>query len=454
MSIQSEIERISQAKTDIHSAIESKGVTVPDDTLISEMAPYIQQIREAGTVVTSVSNIGPDESGNAQLKNLRIYCGEQDITYNGGAEQTLTINPTTVGAATAAQGALAQTAVQPAQIADFITAEDVPDKLPNPHALSIQLNGGSTTAYDGSAIKNVNITPAAIGAATTSDLEALEPFVGNLSTVTPTQVSNALAQNKQCVITASYQGITYLITSWNRYNHSGDSSTYYVAGSYVESISGGQTATIFCVEGYTSSSSWKYSRMSGVMYTGQPRTSDSEFLTATTDDGLVLEKISATSIGGAPTMHSVADTTYGVGTQNYYGHVRLSDSISFSYGQTSGIAATPLAVYTVNSRVDGMEDSIPITRRITVSTGWSTSYGDTGTDFKYGKIVSFTGSTTSHEVTGIYVAGQYTSSSPTETQKTAAATWTYVECENNQLHFYSPTAISTTFYLIVTIQKL
>ena len=43
MSIQSEIERISQAKTDIHSAIESKGVTVPDDTLISEMAPYIQQ---------------------------------------------------------------------------------------------------------------------------------------------------------------------------------------------------------------------------------------------------------------------------------------------------------------------------------------------------------------------------------------------------------------------------
>lgn len=67
MSIQSEIERISQAKTDIHSAIESKGVTVPDDTLISEMAPYIQQIREAGTVVTSVNSIGPDGSGNVEL---------------------------------------------------------------------------------------------------------------------------------------------------------------------------------------------------------------------------------------------------------------------------------------------------------------------------------------------------------------------------------------------------
>lgn len=325
MSIQSEIERISQAKTDIHSAIESKGVTVPDDTLISEMAPYIQQIREAGTVVTSVSNIGPDESGNAQLKNLKIYCGEQDITYNGGAEQTLTINPSTVGAATAAQGTLAQTAVQPAQIADFITAEDIPDELPNPHALSIQFNSGTITTYDGSATRNVNITPTAIGA--------------------------------------------------------------------------------------------------------------------------------------APTMHSVSDTTYGVGTQNYYGHVKLSDSTSSTSGQTSGVAATPAAVNSVNSRVANVENvvsalSIPITHRIAVTPGWRTSYGDTGTDFKYDRIVSFYGSTTVHEVTGIYVTGQNSGSSPTDVQKTAAATWTYVECENNQLHFYSPTSISTTFYLIVTIQKI
>lgn len=320
MSIQSEIERISQAKTDIHSAIESKGVTVPDDTLISEMAPYIQQIREAGTVVTSVSNIEPDEGGNVQLDNLTIYCGGQSIKYNGGAEQALTISPATIGAATAAQGALAQTAVQPAQIADFITAEDIPDELPNPYSLSIRFNGTTQVTYNGSSQAMVNITPNGIGA--------------------------------------------------------------------------------------------------------------------------------------APIMHSVTNTTYGVGTQNYYGHVRLSDSTSSSFGQTAGIAATPLAVYSVNSRVDNVEDSVPITRRITISTGWSTSYGDTGTDFAYGRIVSFTGSTTSHEVTGIYVTGQYTGSSPTDAQKTAASTWTYVECENNRLHFYSPTLINTTFYLVVTIQRL
>ena len=394
MSIQSEIERISQAKTDIHSAIESKGVTVPDDTLISEMAPYIQQIREAGTVVTSVSNIGPDESGNAQLKNLRIYCGEQDITYNGGAEQTLTINPSTVGAATAAQGTLAQTAVQPSQIADFITAEDIPDELPNPYALSIQFNSGTITTYDGSATRNVNITPTAIGAAASSDLEALEPLVGTTSNTTALQVYNALSEGRQCFITDSSTGVTY--TSW-AYNGTPTSGNVYGASLY---ISNGRIATP-SLNGVINrnESMWTRGDTTGLLYTGDVRSSNTQFLTVVSGDGLVLEDIS-----------SVIDQK--------------------------------------------ISSSVPITRRITVSSGWSTSYGDTGTDFKYGRVVSFTGSTTSHEVTGIYVTGQYADSSPTDAQKTAAATWTYVECENNQLHFYSPTVISTTFYLIVTIQKL
>lgn len=425
MSIQSEIERISQAKTDIHSAIESKGVTVPDDTLISEMAPYIQQIREAGTVVTSVNSIGPDGSGNVEL------------------------TATNVGAATAAQGALADTAVQPAQIADFITAEDIPNELPNPYALSIQLNGGSTTSYDGSATRNINITPAAIGAATSSDLEALEPLVGTTSNTTALQVYNALSNNRQCFITDS--DLDGAFSSWiysgDTYNGAVISNTTYLTNGLVVIIS----LIGHIINGVAS---WSTSSTNGFIYSGDFRSSENQFLTVIPSEGLVLEEVLATNIGAAPTMHSVTDTTYGVGTQSYYGHVRLSDSTSSSSGQTAGTAATPLAVYSVNSRVDNVEDSVPITRRITVSSGWSTSYGDTGTDFRYGRIVSFTGSTTSHEVTGIYVTGQYTGSSPTDSQKTAAATWTYVECENNQLHFYSPTAISTTFYLVVTIQRL
>lgn len=45
----------------------------------------------------------------------------------------------------------------------FIT--DIPTSLKNPHALTISLNGTSQGPYDGSAAKNINITPGSIGAA-------------------------------------------------------------------------------------------------------------------------------------------------------------------------------------------------------------------------------------------------------------------------------------------------
>lgn len=43
---------------------------------------------------------------------------------------------------------------------------DIPTSLKNPHALTISLNGTSQGSYDGSAAKNINITPGSIGAAT------------------------------------------------------------------------------------------------------------------------------------------------------------------------------------------------------------------------------------------------------------------------------------------------
>ena len=42
---------------------------------------------------------------------------------------------------------------------------DVQNSLKNPHALTISLNGTSQGPYDGSAAKNINITPSSIGAA-------------------------------------------------------------------------------------------------------------------------------------------------------------------------------------------------------------------------------------------------------------------------------------------------
>lgn len=46
--------------------------------------------------------------------------------------------------------------------------DQIPTSLKNPHALTISLNGTSQGPYDGSAAKNINITPGSIGAATSN----------------------------------------------------------------------------------------------------------------------------------------------------------------------------------------------------------------------------------------------------------------------------------------------
>ena len=48
----------------------------------------------------------------------------------------------------------------------LVYSTDIPSSLKNPHALTISLNGTSQGPYDGSAAKNINITPSSIGAAT------------------------------------------------------------------------------------------------------------------------------------------------------------------------------------------------------------------------------------------------------------------------------------------------
>lgn len=53
---------------------------------------------------------------------------------------------------------------QPWKTLAFTT--DIPSSLKNPYALTINLNGISQGPYDGSAAKNINITPDSIGAAT------------------------------------------------------------------------------------------------------------------------------------------------------------------------------------------------------------------------------------------------------------------------------------------------
>ena len=68
MSIQTELTRLTNAKAAIKAAIEGKGVTVPDATLLDGMAPLIESIQAgeggkfASGTITSAANIslGPD----------------------------------------------------------------------------------------------------------------------------------------------------------------------------------------------------------------------------------------------------------------------------------------------------------------------------------------------------------------------------------------------------------
>ena len=55
---------------------------------------------------------------------------------------------------------------------------DFPTSIKNPTSLSIQLNGGTATVYDGSTAKSINITPAGIGAAASSHTHAIANVTG------------------------------------------------------------------------------------------------------------------------------------------------------------------------------------------------------------------------------------------------------------------------------------
>ena len=75
MSIQTEITRIESAKTAIASAIEGKGVTVPDGTLLDGMAPLIESIEAGGVGVQPDWNQN-DETAADYVKNRPFYTGE------------------------------------------------------------------------------------------------------------------------------------------------------------------------------------------------------------------------------------------------------------------------------------------------------------------------------------------------------------------------------------------
>ena len=134
------------------------------DTPADIGAATAAQGAKADTAVQSVNGAKPDSSGNVQLDlttgTVRSVNGK-DPDGSGNVQ----LSAGDVGAATAAQGAKADTAVQPGALNGYAQTGDIPSKLPNPQSLGIRLGQyGYTTYYDGSTAKTVTITPEAIGA--------------------------------------------------------------------------------------------------------------------------------------------------------------------------------------------------------------------------------------------------------------------------------------------------
>lgn len=88
MSIQTELTRITNAKTAIKTAIEGKGVTVPASTLLDGMAALIESIEAGGASNIVSGTFTPTGNGNFEIEhNLNlppdfwcIYATGQNIT--------------------------------------------------------------------------------------------------------------------------------------------------------------------------------------------------------------------------------------------------------------------------------------------------------------------------------------------------------------------------------------
>ena len=92
MSVQTEISRLESAKAAIKTAVEGKGVTVPDATLLDGMAALIESIEAGGGGGGGVSGNGewssgtytPSETktiGTSVSKAIKIDTGLSDIRY-------------------------------------------------------------------------------------------------------------------------------------------------------------------------------------------------------------------------------------------------------------------------------------------------------------------------------------------------------------------------------------
>lgn len=197
----------------------------------------------------------PTELPSPEALGIRLGSGGELVSYDGSTAKMVTVTPEAIGAATTAQGAKADTAVQSinGQTPDVsgniqletggvktvnsktpdgsgnvqltaadvgaATEEDIPTALPNPNSLLLKIGTGSSY-YNGQNPVTATITPDTVGA-------AQEPLVGTMTSLTGSEIIAAVQAGRQVFVTngddvfanwqmiSSAEATAYIVYVWN-----------------------------------------------------------------------------------------------------------------------------------------------------------------------------------------------------------------------------------------------
>ena len=218
MSIQSEIDRINQAKTDLAAAIESKGVTVPPNTTINVYPGLVQQI-EQGAGLPSGGTPGQmlyqGESGPEWGDKPVMY-----VTITGDEESGYSADKTVDELITAYNEGYALFAVmseqnQPSNIVSLYVVTDIAGVKnvqfvgPTGSLIVFVHSGGVEVTTDGMIYASmVDFTPGTTGLSATNVQDAIEEVNGKIpsapKSVSITLPASAWSSNTQ---TVTVQGV-------------------------------------------------------------------------------------------------------------------------------------------------------------------------------------------------------------------------------------------------------
>lgn len=201
---------------------------------------------KADSAVQSVNGIEPDASGNVQ-----VSAGEGAVKSVNGKDPddggNVQLTAADVGAATAAQGGKADTAVQPADLEDYAKTGDIPSALPNPNSLLLKIGTGSSY-YNGQNPVTATITPDTVGAADASHSHAASDISSGTLPVSrggtgASTASSARSQLGAAPVAHASSGTSYGKGSSSMYGHVKLSDT----ASASKGVSSGVAATPKCV---------------------------------------------------------------------------------------------------------------------------------------------------------------------------------------------------------------